>query len=137
MSRSPLLVKTGSERERATRLGWARIVIGSSLVLTTGFALRVFGVPVAQDNAAARALCRLFGIRNVVLGVWVLKARDYESAQRRFCYQVNTAVDAADIAALVVGGVTDGSLIRPAVMGTALGGSALVAWLDLTAEVSD
>jgi hypothetical protein len=73
MSRSPLLLGTGGERERATRVGVARICIGGSMLLTTGLGRRVFGIPAEQDRGGGlRLAARLFGIRNVVLGGWVV-----------------------------------------------------------------
>ena len=92
-------------------------------------------MPGDQDNAALRVVARLFGIRNVVLGTWVLSARDHGGDERRLCYQLNAATDATDLGILLVGGVKGEGLSRTAAMGWALGGSALLAWLDLIQEV--
>ena len=136
MSRSPLLLGTASERDRATRIGIARICVGSSMVLTTGLARRVFGIPAAQDNGGGlRLAARLFGIRNVVLGTWTLLARDQGIDERRLCYRLQAAVDAGDLAALAWAAVRGDGLLQPAVMGGVLGGSALLAWLDLLGDV--
>ena len=135
MARSPFLLGASSERERATRVGVARICVGSTLLIATGLARRLFGVPGDQDNAALRVVARLFGIRNVVLGTWVLSARDHGGDERRLCYQLNAATDATDLGILLVGGVKGEGLWRTAAMGWALGGSALLAWLDLIQEV--
>jgi hypothetical protein len=136
MSRSPLLLGTGSERERATRIGIARVCVGSSMLLTTGLARRVFGIPAAQDNGGGlRLAARLFGIRNVVLGAWALLARDQGIDERRLCYRLQALVDAGDLAALAWAGVRGDGMLRPALMGGALGSSALLAWLDLIGDV--
>jgi hypothetical protein len=136
MSRSPLLLGTGSERERATRIGIARICVGGSMLLTTGLARRFFGIPAAQDNGGGlRLAARLFGIRNVVLGTWALLARDQGLDERRLCYRLNAAVDAGDLAVLAWAGVRGEGLLQPALMGGVLGGSAVIAWLDLLADV--
>jgi hypothetical protein len=136
MSRSPLLLGTGSERERATRIGIARITIGSSMLLTTGLARRFFGIPAAQDNGGGlRLAARLFGIRNVVLGTWALLARDQGIDERRLCYRLQAAVDAGDLAVLAWAGIRGDGLLRPALMGGALGSSAVLAWLDLLGDV--
>jgi hypothetical protein len=136
MSRSPLLLGTGSERERATRIGIARICVGGSMLLTTGLARRFFGIPAAQDSGGGlRLAARLFGIRNVVLGGWALLARDQGIDERRLCYRLQAAVDGADLAALAWAGVSGDGLVRPAIMGGFLGGSALLAWLDLLGDV--
>lgn len=136
MSRSPLLLGTGSERERATRIGIARICVGSSMVLTTGLARRVFGIPAAQDTGGGlRLAARLFGIRNVVLGTWALLARDQGIDERRLCYRLQAVVDAGDLAALAWAAVRGEGLLQPALMGSVLGGSAVLAWLDLLGDV--
>ena len=135
MSRSPLLLGTGSERERVTRIGIARVCVGGSMLLTTGLARRFFGIPAAQDNGGLRLAARLFGIRNVVLGTWALLSRDQGIDERRLCYRLQAAVDAGDLAALAWAGARGEGLLRPALMGGALGGSAVLAWLDLLGDV--
>ncbi len=137
MARSPFLLGATSEHERATQIGVARICIGSLLLVTTGLARRLFGVPADQDNGALRLVSRLLGIRNIVLGAWALAARDQGVGQRRVCYQLNAVTDATDVGILVLGGVRGKGLWRTAAMGTALGGSALLAWLDLIKDVDE
>jgi hypothetical protein len=53
------------------------------------------------------------------------------------CYQLNAVTDATDVGILVLGGVRGKGLWRTAAMGTALGGSALLAWLDLIKDVDE
>jgi hypothetical protein len=134
VARSPFLVGAGSERERATRMGIARMCVGGMLLVTTGLTRRLFGIPVQQDNAALRAMARLAGVRNIVLGAWALAARDQERDERRLCYQLNAATDCVDLGILAVGGLTGEGLWRGVAMGCALGGSAMLAWLDLIQE---
>jgi hypothetical protein len=115
-------------------MGVVRISVGSTLV-AAGFARRVFGVPEDYDNGATRLASRLAGIRNAVLGAWTLATRDQDKAQRRVCYQLNAAVDAADVAVLLWAGLTHAELRRAALMGCALGGSALLGWLELLQDL--
>jgi hypothetical protein len=135
VTRSPFLLGADSERDLATRVGVARICIGTMLLIATGLARRLFGVPADQDNGALRLVARFFGIRNVVLGSWALMAQDQGAGERRRCYQLNAVTDATDLGILVLGAVTGKGLWRAAVMGSALGGSALLAWLDLIQEL--
>lgn len=135
MARSPLLLGATSERDGATRVGVTRVCIGTMLLVTTGLARRLFGVPADQDNGALRLVARFFGIRNLVLGTWALLARDQGVDERRLCYQLNAVTDATDLGILLLGGVRGKGLWRAAVMGSVLGGSALLAWLDLIEEV--
>jgi hypothetical protein len=129
------LIGADTERDRATRIGVARICVGSLLLITTGFARRLFGVPADQDNQALRMMARLTGIRNIFLGAWALAAQDHGDDQRRLCYQLNAATDATDLGILVIGGLKEKGLRRTAAMSCALGGSALLAWLDLLQDV--
>jgi hypothetical protein len=132
---SPLLLRTHSERERATRVGTLRLVVGGTLMVPA-IARRLFGVPDDQDNAALRLVARFFGIRNMVLGAWALMARDQGPEERLLCYRLNTAVDAVDIAALAWAGLTGEGLKQAAVMGVTIGSSAAVAWIELANEVT-
>jgi hypothetical protein len=81
MNKSSFLLKTNSERERATRLGIARMCVGGTLMIPP-LALRVFGVPKEQDTPSVRPLARLFGIRNIALGAWCLLALDQAPEDR-------------------------------------------------------
>ncbi|MDQ6746999.1 MAG: hypothetical protein M3010_02670 [Candidatus Dormibacteraeota bacterium] len=135
MPRSPLLLGSSNERERAMRAAAARVVIGGALTLLPGLSRRTFGIPASQDNAALRLMARLFGIRNVLLGVWAIRVQDQGPDARRLCYQVNAAADALDVVALAVAGVTGDGLVRGALMGGALGTSEVLAWFDLLGDV--
>ena len=57
--------------------------------------------------------------------------------ERRLCYRLNLAVDSADIAVLGWAGVSGSGLRRAALMGGALGTSAILAFLDLLGDVDD
>ena len=129
------LIGAGTERDRATRIGVARICVGGLLLITTGFTRRVFGVPANQDNQALRMLARLAGIRNIFLGAWALVAQEHGDDERRLCYQLNAATDATDLGILAFAGLRDKGLRRAAAMSCALGSSALLAWLDLLQDV--
>ncbi|MFN2465598.1 MAG: hypothetical protein ABR598_04960 [Candidatus Dormibacteria bacterium] len=135
MPRSPILLGSSSERDRAMRAAGARIAIGALLGVFPGMARRTFGIPAAQDNGALRMISRLFGIRNVVLGVWALQVQGQGPEVRRQCYQLNAAVDALDIGALLIGAVAGEGLVQGAVMGSLLGSSEVLAWLDLLGDV--
>jgi hypothetical protein len=135
MPRSPLLIATHDERQRATRVAVARMFIGSSMLFFTGASRRVFGIPAGQDYTSLRVVCRLFGIRNITLGLWTLAARQQPPEARRRWYQLNAAVDAADVAVVTIGGVAGEGFGRAALMGGVLGTSALLAWLDLIGEL--
>lgn len=137
MARSPLLLGATGEREHATRMGILRITVGAPLLLAPGIARRIYGVPAEQDSPAIRMLGRLFGIRNVVIGLWTLAARDLGEEQRRTWYQLNVAIDAIDVLALAWGAVTGEGLVRAAITAGALGTSAALGWIDLLDDLDE
>jgi hypothetical protein len=134
--RSPLFLRTKTEHQRTTFAGVGRILIGVALLFPTSLSLRLFGIPEEYDNAALRAMGRLFGIRDIALGLWALAVRDQPSDVRKVCYRVNAAVDAADICALTLGAATSKELRRAAAMSSAFGGSGLIVWIDLIRDLT-
>ena len=136
MTRAPLLLGTKTEGERAIRAAAVRIGLGVVLVLAPGLGRVLFGIPAAQDNGAVRLVGRLFGIRQLALGAWVLQAQGRGADERRVCYRVNLAVDSLDILALAVAGATGEGLLQAAIMGSALGASEALAWTVLLEDAA-
>lgn len=131
MSRSPLLIGTAGERAMATRMGVTRICVGLGPLIAAGLAEVVFGIPHEHDTATTRALGRLFGIRNVVLGTWALSVRDADGEARRLCYRLNAIVDGVDVGILLWPVLRRQGIARFALTSALLGTSAMVAWLEL------
>ena len=131
MVRSPMLIGTSAEREGATQMAIIRISIGGFALVATGLARVVFRLPQADDSPATRVLARLFGIRNVVLGLITLSLRDSDAATRRRVYQLNAVVDAVDVAVLSWPILKGDGLLQFGGMAGALGVSAALAWLEL------
>jgi hypothetical protein len=105
-----------------------RIVIGAAAWLTPRVAAKSFGLKPAE-NLQAPYLGRLFGARDVALGVGAMQATG--DAQRQWL-QLGIAVDAADAVAAIAAGragylppVAAGLVFAPAVAGIALGVVAL------------
>jgi hypothetical protein len=134
MSRSPLLLGTTTEREMATRMGQSRMIIGGSTLLAagmTGLAKLVYGLNPEHDNATARALGRLFGIRNLVIGAWTLKNRDADLDTRRRWYAINALIDIVDVSIFALPLLRRQGTARLSITSGALGSSAALGWLDL------
>lgn len=112
MIRSPLLVATDTEQDGATRIGMVRMAVGALPLVAPGLARVLFGLPKTDDTPTVRTVARLFAIRNLVLGLWVLSVRDADVGSRRRCYQLNAAVDALDVLVLVWPVVRRQGLIR-------------------------
>ena len=137
VTRSPLLLGSKSENERAMRAAATRIGLGALMLLAPGIGRRLFGVPDAQDNSAVRLLARLFGVRQALLGAWALRVQGKSAEERRLCYQLNAAADAVDVAALAIAGILGDGLVQAAIMGSALGASEVLAWVDLLGDVGN
>jgi hypothetical protein len=131
MIRSPLLVATNTEWDGATRIGIVRIAVGALPLLAPGPARIVFGLAKKDDTPALRTVARLFAIRNIVLGLWVLSARHGDANSRHRCYQLNAAVDAADVLVLVWPVVRRQGLTRFSLGCASLGLCAILSWLEL------
>lgn len=135
MTRSPLLLGSKTEGERAMRAGVVRIGLGVLMLLAPALGRRLFGVPDKQDNSAVRLLARLFGVRQVVLGAWALQVQGKSAEERRLCYQLNAATDAIDVGALALAGIFGEGLVQASIMGALLGSSEVLAWVDLLGDV--
>jgi hypothetical protein len=57
-----------------TLMAAGRVILGVAPFVAAGPASRLLGFPVEHDNATARLMGRLFGVRDVGLGVLVLAA---------------------------------------------------------------
>ncbi|MFN2463942.1 MAG: hypothetical protein ABR573_08595 [Candidatus Dormibacteria bacterium] len=137
MARSPLFLGSSSESERAMRAGAVRIGLGAVMLAAPALGRRIFGVPDNQDNTAVRLLARLFGIRQVVLGAWAIQVQGRPVADRRLCYQLNAMTDAIDVLALGLAAVAGTGMVQAAVMGSALGISETLAWIDLMEQLGE
>ena len=135
MARSPLFLASTTEAERAMRAGGVRIGLGVVMVAAPGLGRKIFGVPGDQDNGSVRLLARLFGIRQLVLGVWALQVQGKSAEARKLCYQLNAVCDVVDVVALGIAGVTGKGLVQAAVMGSLLGSTETLAWIDLIQQV--
>ncbi len=75
-----------------------RIVIGLLAFVAPRFASRIFLFPQADDNATARTMGRLFGVRDIAIGAIALAVDADPKASARF-HRVTACVDAGDAVA--------------------------------------
>jgi hypothetical protein len=85
----------------ARSLASARIAVGAAALVAPTLAARAFGFPAAHDSGTARAMGRLFGVREVVIGVLGLRLPDDPEAAGGM-YRLQACVDAGDAAAMTV-----------------------------------
>ncbi len=82
-----------------------RVLVGAAAIAVPGPLLTTFGAPAELNNPALRYTTRLFGIRNVALGLQVWGARNDPARLRELAGQ-NAAVELTDMvagSALMVG----------------------------------
>jgi hypothetical protein len=105
-------------------LGALRIVVGVLSWVAPGLAGRLFGLDVPR-NPQAPYLARLFGVRDLVLGVATITAKGED---RKRWLVAGLVCDTADAAAAGLGylpAVTTAMLTAPALVGVGLGAKAL------------
>ena len=135
MPHSPFFIGTRTTRERATRLGVARIAVGGLTFQPMALGRRLMGVSDAEAGGALVFFARAFGVRNMVLGAWVLATRDQSRETRQLVYRVNAAVDAADMLVLLWAALANNIPKRLFALAAGLGGNACYAFFELASEV--
>jgi hypothetical protein len=110
-----------------------RILIGAAALLAPGPTSRLLGFPTSQDSASARLMGRLFGVRDVALGVLVLQARRNPEFAR-FVYCLNACVDGGDAASMAVALIGREGIDRAALASSVPALGAMVGWSLLAAN---
>lgn len=87
------------QRRFATVMGAGRIAFGAAMVVAPGPFLVAMRTPSEQISDSARLLTRMTGLRDVLLGVHVLRHRDDRDGLRRASL-MNAAADAGDALSL-------------------------------------
>lgn len=75
-----------------------RVLVGAAAIAAPGPLLTTFGAPAEMNNPALRYTTRLFGIRNVALGLQVWGARNDPGRLQQLAGQ-NAAVELTDMVA--------------------------------------
>lgn len=87
-----------NHRRIASAMAIGRISIGAAALFAPGPTSKLLGFPRDHDNATARLMGRLFGVRDLALGVLVWRFKD-DPAVAPWIFRFNAAVDAGDAAA--------------------------------------
>jgi hypothetical protein len=85
----------------AAAMAIGRVVIGAAALLAPGPTSKLLGFPRDHDNATARLMGRLFGVRDVALGVLVWRFKDDQEVAP-WAYRFNAAIDAGDAASIAI-----------------------------------
>jgi hypothetical protein len=120
-------------RNIAIGMSAGRVLIGIISILAPGLARRVMRLPAEQDNASVRMMTRLFGVREVAVGMHAV-ASVQESPRKPHLYTQNATVDAGDAAVLLIALAKGGGVRRAAVGSLAIAVPVVATWLWLRQE---
>jgi hypothetical protein len=114
----------------ATGISAARIGVGVVAVAAPGLLRRVMGLPASHGSASTDMMTRLFGIREVAVGVHVVGAVR-SSGRQPDVYALNAAVDGGDALVMLVTAVKGGGARRAAIGGLLTAIPVVGTWLWL------
>lgn len=111
-------------------MGLGRIAIGLAPFVAAGPAARLLGFPLSHDNPTSRLMGRMFGVRDIGLGILAFYAiRHPETAG--FIFLFNALMDAGDLLAITVPLVKRQSLDRAAALSALLAIGGGLGWVLL------
>lgn len=104
-------------RAYSLSLATGRVVIGAAPIVAYEPSMKLLGFPEEHDNPSARLMARLFGVRDIGLGVLVASSQRDRRALRR-AFALNIAMDLGDAAMIAAPLIADQGIDRAA--GTSL-----------------
>lgn len=113
-------------------MGIGRIVLGLAPFVAAGPSARLLGFPAHHDNATARLMGRLFGVRDVGLGVLVFYGLKHPEVLG-FLVLFNALTDFGDVVAVGVALAGREGIDRGALASGAMALPAGLAWLGVLA----
>jgi len=111
-----------------TAMGLGRIAIGLAPFLAAGPASRMLGFPTAHDNATSRLMGRLFGVRDIGLGVLAFYAIKHPETAP-FIFLFNAFMDAGDLFSTAIPVVKRQGIDRAAFRSAGFASLGGLAWL--------
>ena len=108
-------------------LGVGRVLLGMSPFLLAQISARLLGVPPSHDNATGRLMARLFGVRDVGLGVLTFWAVAHPE-MLPFVAVFNGCTDLGDVGAAAIPLVRREQIDRVAWRTMTMAGSASLVW---------
>lgn len=125
-----------SLRTRALLMTTVRAGIGVASIAAPRQAAKIASYPVAHDNATARLMAGLFGVRELLLAWLVVDAVRDPNGLTPSVFAVQAAVDAADVVVQSVPVFKRDGIDRGAVGGIALAAGASLLWVRLAREAA-
>lgn len=105
-----------------------RILLGLAPFLFPALAFKILKFPLAHDNESARVMARLFGVRDIGLGVLTI-ASYYNPATLGFVFLLNLATDLGDIISFAIAGKKDPAMRQAALNSSLIAASACCIWI--------
>lgn len=115
-------------RAVVTTMGMFRITLGLAPFVAAGPAARLLGFPHAHDTATTRLMGRLFGVRDVGLGVLAFYALAHPETAP-FIFLFNAAMDAGDLLAITIPLVKRQGIDRAALLSAVMALGGMTGWL--------
>jgi hypothetical protein len=115
-------------------MGIGRIILGLAPFLAAGPSSRMMGFPKNHDTATARLMARLFGVRDVGLGVLVFYALTHPAALG-FVLVFNALMDFGDLVAIGIPLVRRQGIDRAAWRSAAFALPAGLGWLAVFSQL--
>jgi hypothetical protein len=107
-----------------------RIAIGAAPFVAAAPSARMLGFPASHDNATARLMARMFGVRDIGLGVLLLWSLRHPETLP-FVFLFNALTDFGDLAAILVPLVKRQGIDRGAIASAMFAFPAGISWLIL------
>ncbi|MCB9592297.1 MAG: hypothetical protein H6719_06165 [Sandaracinaceae bacterium] len=109
-------------------MGLGRVTIGLAPFVAAAPVSRMLGFPAAHDTPTARLMARMFGVRDVGLGVLAFYAV-LHPATAAFMFLFNAFMDAGDLVSIAVPLAKRQGIDRAALQSSALAITGGLAWL--------
>jgi hypothetical protein len=122
-------------RKIATGISAARVGVGAIAILAPGILRRVMGLPASHASASLEMFSRLFGVREIAVGMHSIAAVQ-SSPRQPDVYAHNALVDGADTAVMLVTAIKGRGARRAAVGGFLTGVPVVATWLWLRQEAA-
>ncbi|MGZ6068602.1 MAG: DUF4267 domain-containing protein [Polyangiales bacterium] len=113
-------------------MGVMRILIGAAPFVAAGPSSRMLGFPAEHDNPTTRLMARMFGVRDMGLGVLAFYAARHPEAMT-FLFLFNAAMDGGDLFSIALPIVRRSGIDKAAVLSAAFAITGGAAWITVWA----
>ncbi|MFO0546805.1 MAG: DUF4267 domain-containing protein [Polyangiaceae bacterium] len=117
-------------------MGVGRIILGLAPFVAAGATSRLMGFPAAHDTPTARLMARLFGVRDIGLGVLVFWALRTGGPALPFAIVFNALTDFGDLFATSIPIVRRQGIDRAALTSLGFALTAGVGWLVVYSQLA-